>query len=422
MKILIVGSGGREHALTWKISQSPKVKKIYIVPGNAGTALVGENLEITTTEEIVSWLRVNYVDLVIVGTDSYLAEGLVDKIQELKISVFGPTKAAAEIEWSKSFAKELMKEENIPTAKYRTVTSYKEAKEYVARQKFPLVIKADGLAFGKGVVIAQNLPEAEMALKELMEDRIHGDAGSEVIIEEYLEGEEISTHAFCDGQNAMMFPSSQDHKRIFENDEGPNTGGMGTIAPVPGVTTDMLQEIKEKIVLPTLEGLKKRGRPFTGVLFPGIMITKDGPKVIEFNARFGDPETQSYMRILETDLVDIMFSCVNGTLNKQNIIWSNKSACCVVLASGGYPGSFEKGKIVSELEKLKDEDVEVFHAGTKSNGTDVLTNGGRVLGVTATGVNLEKSLAKAYRAIELVNFDGMQYRKDIGFKVTNKEV
>lgn len=420
MKILIVGNGGREHALAWKISQSPKVKKIYIAPGNAGTALVGENLEITTTEEIVSWIRVNHVDLVVVGPDSYLAQGLVDKIHELKISVFGPARDAAEIEWSKSFAKKLMGEENIPTAKSQTFDNYDKAKEYVSSQKFPLVVKADGLAFGKGVVIAKNLIEAEVSLKEMMEDRIFGYAGSEVIIEEYLDGKEISIHAFCDGENVSLFPASQDHKRIFDGDKGLNTGGMGTIAPVPWVSDELLEEIKERVVLPCVNGLRKRGRPFVGILYPGIMVTAEGPKVIEFNARFGDPETQSYMRILNTDLVDILLACVNGNLTDVKIEWDKQFACCVVLASCGYPGEYENGKMISGLENVTDADIRVFHAGTKSTKDGTVTNGGRVLGVTATGDSLQSALSETYTAIQKISFDGMQFRKDIGFKTINK--
>ena len=416
MDILIVGGGGREHALAWKIKQSPKAGNIFIAPGNAGTAQIGLNLLISKTEEIIDWLKENKVDLVVVGPDNYLAEGITDEIQKLGIPVFGPTKDAAEIEWSKSFAKEFMKEEGIPTAGFQRFSNFDSAFAYAKSQKFPLVIKADGLALGKGVIIANSLAEAESALQRIMKNGEFGEAGREVIIEEYLDGREISIHAFCDGETTFIFPASQDHKRIFDGDKGPNTGGMGTIAPVSWVSEKLLEEIKEKVVLPCLRGLKKRSRPFTGILYPGIIITKDGPKVVEFNARFGDPEAQVYMRILETDLLPILLSCVSGTLGKHDIKWSSKSACCVVCASGGYPGETEKGKIIERLDKIADDDVVVFHAGTKEEAGKIITNGGRVLGVTSTGENLKNALSKTYDSIKSISFDGMQYRKDIGAK------
>lgn len=414
MNLLIIGNGGREHALVWKLKQSPKANNIFVAPGNAGTSNIATNLPLFSIEEIINWLKNNPIDLVVVGPDNYLAEGIVDKLNELNIPVFGPTKAASEIEWSKAFAKEFMKREGIPTARYEIFTDIDKAKEYVKAESFPIVIKASGLALGKGVIIANNFEEAESSLDEIMENKIFGEAGDEVIIEEYLNGIEISTHAFCDGDNVIMFPSSQDHKRIFEDDKGPNTGGMGTIAPVPIITNEQLEEIKDKIVLPTLLGLKKLNRAFKGILFPGIMLTKSGPKVIEFNARFGDPETQSYMRILETDLIDILFSCINGNLDKQKVDWSHNSACCIVLASGGYPGNYFNSKIIRGLENQNDKDIEIFHAGTIIKEKVTVTNGGRVLGVTAISSSTREALIKAYKAIELIDFEGMQFRKDIG--------
>ncbi|MFA6554548.1 MAG: phosphoribosylamine--glycine ligase [Candidatus Paceibacterota bacterium] len=414
MDVLITGSGGREHALAWKLKQSKKVKNIFVATGNAGTSKIAKNIDASNVEEIIGWLENNPVDLVIIGPDSHLSLGIVDKLEDLGIKVFGPTKAASEIEWSKSFAKKFMKEEGIPTASYEIFSNIKKAKSYIKKQSFPLVIKASGLAFGKGVVIAKSLKEAEDALREIMSDKIFGEAGNEVVIEEYLQGKEISIHAFCDGKNAVLFPSAQDHKSIFDNDKGPNTGGMGTIAPVPWVTREQMKEIEDMVVIPTIKALERRGKPFKGILFPGIMITKSGPKVIEFNARFGDPETQSYMRILETDLIDIILACIHGNIKDQNIKWSPKSACCVVCASGGYPNKYENGKIISGLDL--NEDAFVFHAGTKSDGKNIVTNGGRVLGVTAVGNNLKESLGKAYKAIKLISFEGMQYRKDIGLK------
>ncbi len=414
MNILVVGSGGREHALVWKLRQSSRVKNIFVSPGNAGTSLGATNIPISETNEIINWLKENPVDLVIIGPDNYLAEGIVDKVQEMGIMVFGPTKAAAEIEWSKSFAKQLMQEEGIPSAAFETFDDLKKANLYIENQKFPIVIKADGLAFGKGVVIAENLDQAKKALADIMGHKIYGNAGKTIIIEEYLQGQEISIHAFCDGESAILFPSSQDHKRIFDGNKGPNTGGMGTIAPVVGVTDEQLKEIKEKIVVPTLQALKKRGRIFKGILYPGIMITENGPKVIEFNARFGDPETQSYMRLLDSDLVEVLIACIEGNLKSKKILWSNKFACCITCASRGYPETSEKGKIIQGLETIKDNNIVIFHAGTKNKGNKIITNGGRVLGVTATGNSLPKALEEAYAAIKMISFDGMQYRKDIG--------
>ncbi len=417
MNVLIVGNGGREHALAWKLKQSPKVKNIFVAPGNAGTAKIAQNINAQTTAEILDWVKNNPIDLVIIGPDNYLAEGIVDELQKLKVPAFGPTKVAAEIEWSKVFAKQLMREEGIPTANYEVFTNIEEAKTYVSNQTLPVVIKANGLALGKGVIIVYTLIEAEQALEQIMGNRVFGEAGNEVVIEEYLEGQEISLHVFCDGENFSLFSTAQDHKRIFEGDQGPNTGGMGTIVPVPGVTPEQIKEIEDLIVMPTIKALNKRGRPFKGVLYPGVMLTKTGPKVIEFNARFGDPETQSYLRLLGTDLVDIILACINGTLDKQPISWSTKSACCIVAASGGYPGDYEKGKIITGLDGIKDKEIQIFQAGTKLTGDKIVTNGGRVFGVTATGPNLKEALAKAYQALGLISFEGMQYRKDIGAKV-----
>jgi phosphoribosylamine--glycine ligase len=415
MDILITGSGGREHALAWKLEQSPKVKNVFVAPGNAGTALIAQNVLATTADEIITWLKNNAVDLVIVGPDSHLAEGLVDILQDRGIAVFGPTKAAAEIEWSKSFAKQFMKEEGIPTAAYGVFSDIEKAKSYVSTQQFPIVIKASGLAFGKGVVIAGSMPEAEVALEEMMGDKIFGESGNEVVIEEFLEGQEISVHAFCDGEQAILFPPAQDHKRIFAGDQGPNTGGMGSVAPVPFVTPPQMKEIEEQVIIPTIQALKRRDRSFKGILFPGIMLTDSGPKVIEFNARFGDPETQSYMRILETDLLEVLLACAQGTLETVDVQWSKESACCVVCASGGYPGEYKNGKVIEGLASDQ-KNVVVFHAGTNAEGDKFMTNGGRVLGVTATGDSLQESLEKAYGAIGSISFEGMQYRKDIGVK------
>jgi phosphoribosylamine---glycine ligase len=416
MNILIIGSGGREHALAWKLKQSPKVKKIFTALGNPGTAGLGENISIDISDHraIIECVKKNEIYLVVVGPDDALASGVVNSLQNAGVKVFGPTKEAAEIEWSKSFAKELLERLNIPTAESKTFTDIANAKEYIQDHEYPLVIKASGLALGKGVVIAQTQEEAEQALEEMMSQKTFGTAGETVIIEEYLQGEEISVHAFCDGETAVMFPSAQDHKRIFDNDKGPNTGGMGTVAPVPGVSKDILYQIEQEVVIPILRELKNMGRPFKGVLFPGIMLMKDGPKVLEFNARFGDPETQSYMRILKTDLVEILLVCIDGKLSTVKIEWENKSACCVVLATNGYPGNYPKGLPItgiSEAEKI--DGVVVFHAGTKSEGGQIVTNGGRVLGVSAVGKNLDEALKKVYEAVGEVHFEGKRFRKDI---------
>ena len=416
MNILIIGGGGREHAIAWKLKQSPKVSTVYIAPGNAGTKEIGENINITIKnhDEVLQVIKEKNIEFVIVTPDDVLASGLVDYLETAGIKAFGPTKAAAKIEWSKSFAKELMMEECIPTARFSVFTEYEKAKEYIKKQSLPIVIKADGLALGKGVIIAQTLNEAEKALKKIMLEKTFGKAGNEIVIEEYLEGQEISIHVFCDGETAILFPPSQDHKQIYDGGVGPNTGGMGTIAPVPWVTDTMMKEISEKIVNPVLAGLKKRGRIFKGVLYPGLIITKDGPKVIEFNARFGDPETQSYMRLLKSDLLDILLGCTNGNLSNIPIEWSDKHACCITLASGGYPGLYKKGVQIKGIKNAEKGSVFLFHAGTKSENNKIVTNGGRVLSITAIGNALDDALSNAYDTIDKIHFESMQFRKDIG--------
>jgi phosphoribosylamine--glycine ligase len=429
MKVLIIGSGGREHALGWKLRQSPKIKELYFAPGNGGTAQIGKN--ITTNphnqKEIVTFCKNKSIDLVIIGPDEFLAEGLADILIKNKIKVFGPTKIAARIEWSKSFAKRLMKKEGIPTADFKEFSKIEKAEEYVRKKTFPIVIKADGLAAGKGVFIAKTQKEASAAISQIMKDKIFGKSGAKIVIEEYLEGTEISVHAFCDGTlNPRLFPASQDHKRIYDNDKGPNTGGMGTISPVPGVPRSHMQKIKEQIIIPTLKALNKQGHPFRGILFPGIMLTKDGPKVIEFNARFGDPETQVYMPLLETDILEIMLACIDGTLKHTKIRWSKKSCCCVILASKGYPGKFKKGLPIkiSENEKDNKNNTSIFfHAGTTLKGKEnrLVTNGGRIVGVTATGNNLKSAINTAYASIKAVEFSNKYYRKDIGKKASQAD-
>jgi phosphoribosylamine---glycine ligase len=417
--VLIIGSIGREHALGWKLKHSPKIGKIYFAPGNPGTEGIGISTGISGLDikGLLRFATVNKIDYTIAGSDDVLALGVVDAFQKKGLKIFGPTKEAARIEWSKSFAKKLMKEENIPTAKYQTFTSSHAAKKYLQKHEFPVVIKASGLALGKGVVIANDLKEALSTIDDIMVKKVFGASGAEVVIEEFLEGREISIHVFSDGKTYSMFPTARDHKPIYDGNKGPNTGGMGTIAPVRGVSKKDLEEIKEKIVIPALEGLKKRGTPFTGCLYPGLMLTKDGPKVIEFNSRFGDPEMESYMRLLKTDIFDILLACIEGNLSQLKIKWSNKYACCIVLASAGYPASSHKGDIIYGLEKAwKKKDIEVFHFATKKEKGKIVTNGGRVLGVTATGKTLNAALKRAYGAIgpKGIHFEEMQYRKDIG--------
>lgn len=411
-----MGGGGREHAIGWKLRQSSKVKKLFFAPGNAGTAEIGENISAAfraNRPRLLSFIKKKKINLVVIGPDDLLAHGLVDYLKARKIKVFGPTKAAAKIEWSKIFAKRFMLEERMPTASYTAFSDFKKALAYTNRQKFPLVIKADGLALGKGVAIVGQRKEAAKVLRNIFLKKIFGKAGRRVVIEEYLKGKEISIHAFCDGKTAVLFPPSKDYKRVFDKNKGPNTGGMGAISPVPSVSKKELSLIMEKIILPAMRGLRKRGSPFTGVMYPGIILTKEGPKVIEFNARFGDPETQVYMLLLESDLTDIFLSCVNGKLSKIPIRWSKDSACCVVLASKGYPGFYKSGLEIKNSSSVQKGAI-VFHASTEKKGRKIITNGGRVLGITSRDKNLKGALKKAYKEVKKINFKNVYYRKDIG--------
>ncbi|MBI3572275.1 phosphoribosylamine--glycine ligase [Candidatus Kaiserbacteria bacterium] len=419
MDVLILGSGGREHALGWKVAQSPLVKKLYFAPGNAGTSALGENVKVDVADHpaLAAFCRERGISLVVVGPDDLLAAGIVDTLTVAGILVFGPTKAAAEIEWSKAFAKRLMQEEGIPTAASETFSDFRKALVYMKKHLLPLVIKADGLALGKGVIIARTQAEAEQALRDLMLEKKLGAAAEQVVIEEYLEGEEISVHALCAGTDAILFPSSRDHKRIFDDDQGPNTGGMGVIAPVPGVSAATMKEISAKIILPALKALARHGRAFSGLLYPGIMLTASGPKVIEFNARFGDPETEAYMRLMKSDIVPALVASANSSLKGITLEWSKESVASIAIASGGYPGAYEKRKPISGIEEAERAGAIVFHAGTGRNteGTPI-TNGGRVLHVTATGKDLPTALTRAYAAAKHIFFSGAYYRTDIGTK------
>lgn len=416
--ILIIGSGGREHALAWKLAQSPRIGKLYVAPGNGGTRDIAENIAIEATDArgLARFAEKNSINLTVVGPDDPLALGVVDVFQSHGLRIFGPTRAAARIEASKAFAKRLMRDSDIPTAPFRIFRKHESALEYVRKHGTPIVVKASGLALGKGAYPCKTLTKAEKALAEIMLERAYNQAGNEVIVEEFLNGQEVSIHALCDGKTSILLPTAQDHKPIFDGDKGKNTGGMGTITPVPWVTDQTLREVNEQIVRPTLQALTKQGKPFTGCLYPGLKMTDEGPKVLEYNARFGDPETQSYMRLLKTDLLDVLDACVDGKLADLAVEWNSGFAVCVVLASGGYPGKYKKEiPIFGIIEAEKIPSVVVFHAGTMCSD-QLRTSGGRVLGITAVGKTLQEALDRVYEAVRQIKFKGMQYRKDIGAK------
>ena len=416
MKVLVVGGGGREHAICWKLAQSPKVTELYCAPGNGGIAQVAQCVPIKATdvEAMVAWAKEHAMDFVMVAPDDPLALGMVDALEAAGIPAFGPKANAAIIEASKAFSKELMKKYHIPTAKYETFTDLDNALSYIRAQGAPIVVKADGLALGKGVIVAQTVAEAQEAARSMMDGRKFGQAGARVVIEECMTGPEVTVLAFCDGEHLVPMPSSQDHKRAFDGNQGPNTGGMGAFCPSPNYTPDIAARCEKEIFQPTVAALQAEGRPFQGVLYFGLMLTPDGPKVVEYNARFGDPECQAVLSLLETDLLDIFLACRNGTLDHLNIRWKDGAACCLVLASGGYPGSYAKGLPITGLEDAGQQAV-VFHAGTKlgDDGT-VFTNGGRVLGVTATGPDLNAAIDSAYAAAGHIHFQDMHFRTDIG--------
>ena len=424
MKLLIIGSGGREHALAWKLKQSPRVTKIFCAPGNAGTAEVSENVSIQAIDsaKLLRFAQENQIDLTIVGPDDPLAGGIVDIFQSAGMKIFGPTAAAARLEASKSFAKDFMVRHGIPTATAVTFTTAAAAYDHARAASYPLVIKADGLALGKGVVIAKNPAEAIEAIQQSMEEKVFGEAGATVVIEKFLVGSECSLHALVDGKNYLLFPDARDHKRALDGDQGLNTGGMGTISPSGAVDEATEKRIHDEILKPFLRGIAADGLFFQGMLFPGIMITDEGPKVIEFNCRFGDPETQVLMRRLKSDLLDLLEATVDGRLSTQEPVWDEQSAVCVVLASGGYPAPIEKGKVIEGIEAAAsvDHSVAVFHAGTKRENDQLVTNGGRVLGVTAIGSTLVEARTKAYHAADQISFEGKQLRRDIGNVILKK--
>ena len=419
MKILVIGSGGREHTLVWKISQSPKVSKIFCAPGNAGISHLAQCVDIGEDNIVglANFAQKMKIDLTIVGPELPLSRGIVDEFDKLGLKIFGPNQKATQIESSKVFSKYLMKKYNIPSASYAVFQDIKKAFDYVKQQAFPLVIKADGLAAGKGVFIVKGIKQAKEALDSLMKKKIFGDAGEYVVIEEFLEGEEISVLAFSDGKTVVPMVSSQDHKKIFNKDKGPNTGGMGAYSPVPFYNDLSRKIVLQKILKPTIEGLKTEGREYKGVLYAGLILTKEGPKVLEFNARFGDPETQVVLPILETDLIEIFNAVIEGNLHKINLKWKDNAVVCVVIASGGYPGRYQKGKIINGLESLEEmKNIIAFHAGTKFQDGKVVTSGGRVLGITAWADTIFKAKEKAYEGAEKIYFEEMYYRKDIALK------
>jgi len=417
MKILVIGSGGREHALCWKLRQSARVTEVYCAPGNAGTEALGRNvaIPITEREELARFAKEERIGLTVVGPDDALAGGIVDLFESRGLRIFGPTKDGAKFESSKAFAKRFMERHGIPTARFGEFTESGEAHRFCQGMKYPVVIKADGLALGKGVIIAQNADEAAKAIYRIMEQRQFGEAGRRVVIEEFLRGEECSIHALVDGRGYAMFPSAQDHKRAQDGDEGLNTGGMGAYSPAPVLTRELEQCVREQVMEPFVRGLEKDGIVFKGLIYPGLMVTAEGLKVLEFNCRFGDPETQAFLPRLKSDLVEVMEAVIDGRLAECPLEWREEAAVCVVMASGGYPGEYAKGKEIRGIEGAEEE-ATVFHAGTKRIEGRLVTAGGRVVGVTALGADVRAAREKAYAAVEKIEFEGAHYRRDIAAK------
>lgn len=415
--VLVIGSGGREQALAWKLAQSEQVNKVYVAPGNGGSRGIVQNIDIDFIDVagLLLFAKEHNISLTVVGQEAASAVGVVDSFKTAGMAIFGPTKAATQIEASKAFAKQLMANAGIPTAEFKAFSDPEEAIAYAESRPLPVVIKADGLALGKGVVIAEDKEQIAKAIDNMMIKRVFGESGDKVVVEDYMVGQEVSVHALTDGQKSVIFPASQDHKQINDNDQGPNTGGMGVIAPVPWVNQDMLNEINDKIVQPALKELRDHDATFTGCLYPGLMIHNTNMRLLEFNARFGDPEAEVYMRLLDGDLYEIFLSCANGTFDPSTIAWIPGFAASVVACSPGYPGNYPKGLLITGIEAAESiSDVVVFHAGTKKTSKGLETSGGRVLNVTATGTTLNEALEKAYAAIKLIHFEGIHYRTDIG--------
>jgi len=423
LKILVIGQGGREHTLVWKIAQSPLVKKIYCTPGNAGIAQIAEFVPMCENfAELADWAESSNIDLTVVGPENPLAAGIVDVFSERGLTAFGPDKQAAQLEGSKDFAKQLMTENDIPTAAYQTFDNPDEAIDYIKTVNTSVFVKADGLAAGKGVIPGRTIDQATQAVKTILEDREFGDAGDSVVIEEELIGEEASFTVLTDGNYCIPFVSSQDHKMSHDGDTGKNTGGMGAYSPAPVMTPELHDYVMESVVYPTVKGMDKIGCPFKGVLYVGLMITDTGPKVLEFNCRFGDPETQVLLPRLKSDLVPLIMACIDGTLDQHtDIEWHTQAATCVVMASGGYPNPYQTGKTITGLEEAESiDDVNVFHAGTEQDENNIVTAGGRVLGVTALAEDLKTAIEKAYQGVSAIHFDGAHYRKDIGYRALSR--
>ncbi|MHC5083055.1 MAG: phosphoribosylamine--glycine ligase [Planctomycetota bacterium] len=419
MKVLLVGSGGREHALAWKLSQSKRLEKLYIAPGNPGTAQYGENVDIADTdiEALVKFAKGADIALAVIGPEDPLAMGAVDAFEAAGIKAFGPNQKAAQLEADKAFAKHIMRANSIPTAESRTFTSFDDAKAYIASRDEAVVVKAAGLAKGKGVFVCDEPSEGILAAEQIMKDRIFGSAGDSVIVEDKLLGQEASILAFVDGRSIFVMESSQDHKPIGEGDTGPNTGGMGAYSPAPIVTDALMEQIVKEILVPTVDGMNRNETPYRGILYAGIMMTQGGPRVLEYNVRFGDPETQPILMRMKSDLLEIMLAVCDGRLDEVSIDWDRRPAVCVVMSSGGYPGDYEKGKVISGLDTAGAmDDVVVFQAGTAARGTDIVTNGGRVLGVTGVGDDIAAAKAKAYQAVDAIGFEGAYCRRDIADK------
>ena len=417
MNVLVIGSGGREHALVWKVAQSRHAGRISCAPGNAGIAKIAECVPISADDiqSLYTFAKEKEIGLTIVGPEAPLVLGIVDLFRKEGLRIFGPLSYAAQLEGSKAFSKRIMLKYGIPTAEARVFTDHEKAINYIREYGVPIVVKADGLAAGKGVMVCTKEDEAISAVNMIMSERCFGDAGSQVVIEECLEGEEASFLVFSDGNTVIPMPPSQDHKRALDNDEGPNTGGMGAYSPVPIIDTEMQDRIMKEVMLPAVNALKVEGCPYEGILYAGIMLTPEGPKVLEFNCRFGDPEAQPILMRLQSDILDIMNAVVDKKLDSTDIEWSNKSSVCVVVAAGGYPGKYSTGQVINGLDSLEDmKDLIVFHAGTKSVGGKIVTAGGRVLGVTAVGNDINEAIDRAYEGIGRINFDGMQFRRDIG--------
>ena len=423
MDILIIGSGGREHTLAWKLAQSKIVDKIYAVPGNPGMSDIAECISgnVEDNAGLVKLAVEKKVGLVVVGPEVPLTNGVVDEMAKVGILAFGPQKLAAQLEGSKSFSKGIMKKYNIPTAKYEVFTDADEAKAYIKKEGAPIVIKADGLAAGKGVIVAETLKQALNAIDEIMCDKAFGSAGNSVVVEEFMAGEEASILAFTDGETIIPMIPSQDHKRAYDGDKGPNTGGMGTYAPAPVITADLMPRVQKEILEPTIKAMKQEGHEYKGCLYAGLMITEEGPKVVEFNARFGDPETQVVLPLLDSDLGEIMLACAKGTLAQTEIKWKNKSAVCVVMTAGGYPAKYNKGDEIKGLDRAQEEGALVFHAGTAKKDEKIVTNGGRVLGVVALGEDIKTAVEKVYEDVKLIDFADVYYRKDIAHRAFNRK-